>query len=53
MGIGLGNLYKRIYGMYEAGQVEIFSCEGEGTTIRLTIPQKRGKEQMNVFNTDS
>ena len=53
MGIGLGNLYKRIYGMYEAGQVEIFSCEGEGTTIRLTIPQKRGKEHMNVFNTDS
>lgn len=40
MGIGLGNIYKRVHGMYKDGEVEIFSEEEKGTTILLIIPQK-------------
>ncbi len=40
-GIGLGNICKRIRMMYqENGHFEIFSTYGEGTIVRLEIPQK-------------
>ncbi len=43
-GIGLGNIYRRIKGMYQEGRMEIYSKEGEGTTILLIIPQDEEKE---------
>ena len=39
-GIGLGNIYKRIYSMYRDGEVRIESKEGEGTSVYLVIPQE-------------
>ncbi len=47
IGIGLGNIYKRVHMMYEKGDLKICSREGRGTVIRLLIPQreeKRGEE---------
>ena len=38
VGIGLGNINRRIKGMYEGGKLEIESTLGEGTTIRMTLP---------------
>lgn len=40
IGIGLGNIYKRIVSMYQNGNLEIDSIRGEGTTITITIPQQ-------------
>lgn len=40
IGIGLGNIYKRIAGMYQNGKMEIDSKMGEGTTITIRIPQQ-------------
>lgn len=39
VGIGLGNIYKRIHTMYPKGEMEIFSKENSGTVIRIKIPQ--------------
>jgi sensor histidine kinase YesM len=39
VGIGLGNIYKRIYAMYPEGSFEIFSKENAGTVISIGIPQ--------------
>ena len=39
MGIGLGNIYKRVHGMYRNGEVEVFSRKDVGTAIRVKIPQ--------------
>lgn len=44
LGIGLGNLYKRIKSMYKDGEMEISSDWGEGTEVKLKIPQKEWKE---------
>lgn len=41
IGIGLGNIYKRVQGMYCNGVVEIFSRENAGTVVRLIIPQMK------------
>ncbi len=38
VGIGLGNVSRRIRAMYESGSLEIDSKENEGTTIRISIP---------------
>ena len=44
-GIGLGNICRRIRMMYpEEGKFEISSVSGEGTTVRLEIPQKYEEE---------
>ena len=40
MGIGLGNIYRRIYAMYEEGSVEIYSKYKAGPVIKLEIPQR-------------
>lgn len=41
VGIGLGNINRRIKGMYEEGRIEIDSAPGRGTTITITIPLRR------------
>ena len=41
VGIGLGNINRRIKGMYEGGKLEIDSAPGEGTTIMITLPFHR------------
>lgn len=41
IGIGLGNIYKRIHMMYKEGEVRIASREGRGTVIQMFIPQKK------------
>ncbi len=38
VGIGLGNINRRIKGMYQEGNLEIDSTPGEGTTIMITLP---------------
>ncbi len=37
-GIGLGNVYKRIYAMYPGSSVEIYSRKWAGTVIEIEIP---------------
>jgi sensor histidine kinase YesM len=37
-GIGVGNIYRRIYSMYENGSMTIESVEGEGTKVTIMIP---------------
>lgn len=41
VGIGVGNIYKRIHGMYQGGDFRIYSKKGRGTVIKITIPQKQ------------
>lgn len=38
IGIGLGNVSRRICAMYQNGKVEIYSKENAGTVIRIEIP---------------
>ena len=40
VGIGLGNIYKRVHLMYEHGDVQIYSKKECGTVILMKIPQK-------------
>lgn len=43
IGIGLGNVYKRVTGMYAKGSVTIASTADVGTVVKIKIPQsKRG-----------
>ena len=42
IGIGLGNIYKRIHMMYKKGEFCIYSREGRGTVVQMLIPQKEG-----------
>jgi sensor histidine kinase YesM len=37
-GIGLGNIYRRIYSMYENGSMDIESAKGDGTKVTILIP---------------
>ena len=41
IGIGLGNIYKRIRTIYQDGELKIYSRVGKGTVIQMMIPQKR------------
>ena len=41
IGIGLGNIYKRIHMMYNQGEFRIASIEGRGTVIQMFIPQEK------------
>lgn len=50
-GIGLGNIYRRVYSMYPGGEVEVFSKYKAGTVVRVIIPQKGGEK--NVSSDDS
>ena len=49
VGIGVGNIYRRIYSLYRTGSMTIESTEGEGTEITLVIPQG---EERNVPDSD-
>ena len=40
LGIGLGNIYKRVRNLYPDGTFEIQSAEGCGTSILITIPNR-------------
>lgn len=40
IGIGLGNIYKRIIRMYPGGDVQFLSKKNRGTIVRLTIPYR-------------
>lgn len=40
VGIGLGNIYKRIHILYENGGMEIYSRAGCGTVVQMMIPQE-------------
>ncbi len=40
VGIGVGNIYRRIYSLYRSGSMTVESREGEGTEITLVIPQE-------------
>ena len=43
IGIGLGNIYKRVHILYEHGEVQIYSKKDRGTVILMKIPQKLQK----------
>lgn len=43
IGIGLGNIYKRVHILYEHGDVQIYSKKDRGTVILIKIPQKLQK----------
>lgn len=49
IGIGLGNIYKRVHMMYEKGDLRIYSREGKGTVIQLLIPQKEDKQGGELY----
>lgn len=38
IGIGLGNVYRRICAMYQDGKVEVYSKKNAGTVIRMELP---------------
>lgn len=40
VGIGLGNIYKRICAMYQESRVEVYSKKGAGTVIAIELPIK-------------
>lgn len=39
-GIGLGNIYRRVYAMYQNGAMEIYSKVNAGMVVKIVIPQK-------------
>lgn len=41
VGIGIGNIHRRITTMYEHAGMEMESREGEGTVVRLYVPLRR------------
>ncbi len=43
VGIGLGNIYRRITAMYPEGRMEIYSKYMRGTVVKLVIPQRSGE----------
>lgn len=45
LGIGLGNICRRIEMMYPEGGYRIYSKPGRGTIIQFTIPQIHGNEE--------
>jgi sensor histidine kinase YesM len=51
LGIGLGNVYKRVHGMYDKGEVLVLSKKNAGTIVKLIIPQKK-QEVSDVSRTN-
>lgn len=45
IGIGLGNIYKRINIMYEGGDMRIYSRAGSGTSVQMRIPQGAAEQE--------
>ncbi len=48
IGIGLGNIYRRIHMMYQAGEMRLYSKEGAGTVVALRIPKEENKGEEHV-----
>ncbi len=46
IGIGLGNIYKRLHMMYEGADLRLYSKEGMGTIVQMEIPLKAGDGEM-------
>ena len=40
IGIGVGNIYRRVRGMYEDGEMHIYSRKGCGTAVQLAFTPK-------------
>ena len=40
IGIGVGNIYRRVRGMYEDGEMHIYSHKGCGTAVQLAFTPK-------------
>ena len=36
-GVGVGNIYRRIHGMYEDGELLLYSKEGCGTVVQMAF----------------
>lgn len=47
IGIGLGNIYKRLQMMYQGAELKILSKEGMGTMIQMWIPEKKEREYVS------
>ena len=45
VGIGLGNIYKRIHTMYQNGELRLYSCYGKGAVVQMVIPQDTFAEE--------
>lgn len=41
-GVGVGNIYRRIHGMYQDGEMFIYSGEGRGTVVQLAFTAQEG-----------
>ena len=47
VGIGLGNICRRIHAMYKNGDFRIYSSQGNGTVVQVTVPQDEHVEMDN------
>ena len=45
VGIGLGNIFKRIHILYEGGDMQVYSRAGCGTAVQMTIPQEEADHE--------
>ena len=47
-GVGLGNIYRRLHGMYKDGEMFLYSCKGCGTVVQMAFTGKdlNGKDEV-------
>lgn len=50
VGIGFGNIYKRIDSIYQKGSFRIYSRKGSGTVVQMFIPQDEEVEEYREGN---
>mgnify|MGYP002511121091 CR=1 FL=1 len=50
VGIGFGNIYKRIDSIYQKGSFRIYSRKGCGTVVQMFIPQDEEVEEYREEN---
>lgn len=46
IGIGLGNIYKRVHSMYVRGDVKVYSRAGGGTVVQILLPAAAIEERI-------
>ena len=46
IGIGLGNIYKRVHSMYVGGDVNVYSRAGGGTVVQILLPAAAIEERI-------
>ena len=46
--MGLGNIYRRLHGMYKDGEMFLYSCKGCGTVVQMAFTGKdlNGKDEV-------